>query len=78
MNREDTAKAAHAEEALSEPGIATALLAVLVMIVSTGILAFLIYIVMVAIVPNEPRQVLKTSAIEQPLLHAQSTKRIAN
>ena len=78
MNREEKAIAANAEEALSEPGVATALLAVLVMIVSTGVLAFLIYIVMITIVPDEPRQIRKDAQFSQPILHAQGTRHITS
>jgi hypothetical protein len=78
MDAGDRAKALEAQEAAqAEPGMGAALLAVLVMIVSTSILAFLIYLVMVLIVPGE-RKVNKAASIEQPLLVTQGTKRAAN
>lgn len=79
MNGDDKAKAAAAEEAASkEPGMGSALLAVLVMILSTAVLALLIYVVMITLVPSEPRQTRKAAAVEQPLYHAQSPRRIPN
>jgi hypothetical protein len=77
MDAQDRARALEAEEAAqAEPGMAEALLAVLVMIVSTSILAFLIYLVMVLIVPAE-RQVDKAASIERVLV-TQDTKRAVN
>ena len=68
MNGEDKAKAAEAEEAAQrEPGMGRALLAVLVMLLSTLVLAALIYIVMITIVPTDRRTQHKAPAIEQPL-----------
>ena len=58
MNGEDKARAAASgRSGAREPGMGSALIAVLVMILSTSILSLLIYIVMVTIVPSEPRQV---------------------
>ena len=68
MNGEDKAKAAEAEEAASrEPGMGKALLAVLVMLLSTLVLAALIYIVMITIVPTDRRVQQKAPGVEQPL-----------
>ncbi len=74
MNAEDQLKAAQAEDLeRDQPGMGAALLAVLVMIVSTSVLALLIYIVMVTIVPTEPRQVRKPAVLEQPLVQPPAT-----
>ena len=78
MNGEDKARAAQAEEARGEPGLSMALLAVLVMVLSTAFLALLIYVIMATIVPTEPRQASKAAEVEQPLYHAQSPRRIPN
>src|SRR5688572_23234909 len=79
MNGDDKAKAAEADEAARrEPGMGSALLAVLVMILSTAILALLIYLVMVTVVPGEPRQVRKAAEVEQPLYQAQGPRRLPN
>ena len=78
MNGDDQAKAAEAEEAAQqEPGMGSALLAVLVILVSTSILAFLIYVVMVTVVPGASRPTKKAAAIEQPAVPTQSPSRIA-
>ena len=57
MNNADKAKVAAAlEEAhQNEPGMAAAMLAVLVMLLTTAVLYALIYLVMVAITPMEAR-----------------------
>ena len=57
MNNADKAKVAAAlEEAhQNEPGVAAAMLAVLVMLVTTAVLFVLVYVVMVAITPLDAR-----------------------
>jgi len=57
MNNAQKAKAAAAmeEEHLREPGMASAMLAVLVMLLTTAVLFVLVYLVMVAITPMEAR-----------------------
>lgn len=78
MDAGDRAKALEAQEAAqAEPGMGAALLAVLVMIVSTSILAFLIYLVMVTIVPGE-RKVSQPAPVERPPLVTPDTKRATN
>ena len=62
----------------AEPGMAVALLAVLVMILSTSVLAFLIYVVMIAVIPIEPRQVKKPAEIQQPFPQPPQPARTAN
>lgn len=81
MNAEDQIKAAAESDdpAEAEPGMAAALLAVAVMIVSTSVLALLIYIVMIAVVPIEPRQVTKKPAgVLQPFPQPQEPARTPN
>lgn len=51
----------------AEPGIGLALLAVLVMLIITGILCLLIYGLMVAISPIEPGRNTPRGAIEAPV-----------
>ena len=80
MNGKDraAAKAAEAEEAAQRaPGMGSALLAVLVMILSTLLLAALIYVVMATAIPTE-REPRKAADIEQPVTPAESAKRIQN
>ena len=57
MNNAQKAKVAAAmeEEQLREPGMGAAMLAVLVMLLTTAVLFVLIYLVMVAITPMEAR-----------------------
>ena len=79
MDAEDQIKAAESDDpGEAEPGMAAALLAVLVMILSTSVLALLIYIVMIAIVPIEPRQVKKPAPVEQPFPQPPQPARTAN
>ena len=80
MNANDKAAqtAERADAAERGPGMAKALLAVFVMLLSTLVLAGLIYLVMITIVPTDRREPRKAADIEQPLLHAQSAGRIQN
>ena len=57
MNNAQKAKAAAAmeEEHLREPGMGAAMVAVLVMLLTTAVLFVLVYLVMVAITPMEAR-----------------------
>lgn len=57
MNNADKAKAAAIleEEHQNEPGMAAAMLAILVMLVTTAVLFVLIWVIMVAITPLEAR-----------------------
>ena len=67
-NGEDKARAAEAEEAAARaPGMGRALLAVLVMILSTLVLAALIFMVMLMVVPADRRTQQKAPGVEQPL-----------
>lgn len=76
MTPEDKLEAAQAGDVeRGQPGMGAALLAVLVMILSTAVLAFLVYVVMVAIRPIEARHFKKATEIEQPILHAQGWTR---
>ena len=79
MNAEDQIKAAESDDpGEAEPGMAAALLAVVVMIASTSVLALLIYIVMIAVVPIEPRQVKKPAGVLQPFPQPQEPARPPN
>jgi hypothetical protein len=57
MNNADKAKAAAVleEATANEPGVAAALVAIVVMLVTTAVLFLLVYLVMVAITPMEAR-----------------------
>jgi len=76
MSPEDRAKAIEVADAErgEPPGMGAALLTVLVMILTTAVIAFLIYLVMVAIRPIEARHFKKATEIELPVLHAQHTR----
>lgn len=78
MNAEDRAKAIEIEDEARgvPPGMGAALLTVLVMILTTAVLAFLIYLVMVAIRPIEARNFKKATEIELPVLHAAQRTRL--
>jgi len=54
------------EEVPSEPGYALAMLAVLVMLLVTGVLSAMIYVLMVAISPIESRKARGPAAVEAP------------
>ena len=66
MNAEAELKAAQAKDAeRDQPGMGAALLTVLVMLVSTGILAVLVYIVMITVTPAGSDKPAKGAAVEQ-------------
>lgn len=72
MSPEDREKAIEVADAErgEPPGMGAALLTVLVMILTTAVVAFLIYLVMVAVRPIEARHFKKATEIELPVVHA--------
>jgi hypothetical protein len=59
------------DEPREAPGLGRALLAVVLMIAITALVCALIYLVMIAIRPIEPRQYKKPAQADLPVLHTQ-------
>lgn len=73
MSVEQRALAVAEEEERREPGMGSALLAILVMLFTTAVISALIYLVMIAIRPIEARNFKKAAEIEKPAVEAPST-----